>query len=47
MCDRVKLILQEKQAGGISDLINAEIVAIVVKLLEDKCVSKKQQANFN
>ena len=42
LCDRLKLLLQEKQAGNISDIINDEIVAIVDKLLEYKCLSKKQ-----
>ena len=42
LCDRLKLLLQEKHAGNNSDLINVEIVAIVDKLLEYKCISKKQ-----
>ena len=42
LCDRLKLILQEKQAGNNSDIINEEIIAIVDKLLEYKCISKKQ-----
>ena len=42
LCDRLKLLLQEKHAGNNSDIINQEIVAIVDKLLEDKCISKKQ-----
>ena len=42
LCDRLKLLLQEKQAGNNSDIINQEIVAIVDKLLEYKCISKKQ-----
>ena len=29
LCDRLKLLLQEKQAGNNSDIINQEIVAIV------------------
>ena len=40
--DRLKLLLQEIQAGKNSVLINKEIVAIVDKLLENKCVVKKQ-----
>ena len=40
--DRLRLLLQEKHAGNISDIINDEIVAIVDKLLEYKCISKKQ-----
>ena len=42
LCDRLKVLLQEKNAGNNSDIINDEIVAIVDKLLEYKCLSKKQ-----
>ena len=42
LCDRLKLLLQEKHAGNKSDIINEEIVAIIDKLLEYKCISKKQ-----
>ena len=42
LCERLKLLLQEKHAGNNSDLINDEIVAIVDNLLEYKCISKKQ-----
>ena len=42
LCDRLKLLIQEKNAGNNSDIINDEIVAIVDKLLEYKCISKKQ-----
>ena len=42
LCDRLKLLLQEKQAGNNSDIINEEIIAIVDKFLEYKCISKKQ-----
>ena len=42
ICDRFKLILQEKHAGNNSNIINEEIVAIIDKLLEYKCISKKQ-----
>ena len=42
LCNRIKFLLQEKQAGNNSDKINNEIVAIVEKLLEYKCISKKQ-----
>ena len=41
LCDGLKLLLQEKHAGNNSDIINDEIVAIVDKLLEYKCLSKK------
>ena len=42
LCNRLKLLLQEKHAGNNSDIINDEIVAIVDKLLEYKCITKKQ-----
>ena len=42
LCNRLKLLLQKKHAGNNSDMINDEIVAIVDKLLEYKCISKKQ-----
>ena len=42
LCNRLKLLLQQKQAGNKSDIINDEIVATVDKLLEYKCISKKQ-----
>ena len=42
LCDELRLLLQEKYAGNNSDIINDEIVVIVDKLLEYKCISKKQ-----
>ena len=42
LCDRLRLLLQEKHVGSNSDIINQEIVAIADKLLEYKCISKKQ-----
>ena len=42
LCDRLKLLLQEKHAGNNSYLIDEEIVAIVDKLLQNRCISKKQ-----
>ena len=42
LCDRLKLLLQEKHAGNNSDIINDEIVVIIDKLLEYKCITKKQ-----
>ena len=42
LCDRLKLLLQEKHAGNNSDIINEEINAIVDKLLYYECISKKQ-----
>ena len=42
LCERLKLLLQEKHAGNNSDIINEEIDAMVNKLLEYKCITKKQ-----
>ena len=42
LCDRLKLLLEEKHAGNNFDIINDEIVAIVDKLLEYRCINKKQ-----
>ena len=42
LCNRLKLLLQEKHAGNNSNINNDEIIAIVDKLLEYKCISKKQ-----
>ena len=42
LCDRLKLLLLERHGGNNSEIINKEIVAILDKLLEYKCISKKQ-----
>ena len=42
LCGRLKLLLQEKRAGNNSDISFQEMVAIADKLLEYKCISKKQ-----
>ena len=42
LCHRLKLFLQEKYAGNNSNIINDEFIAIVDKLLEYRCMSKKQ-----
>ena len=42
LCDRLKLLLQEKHAGNNSDIIKDEIVSLVDKLLEYKCISKRR-----
>ena len=42
LCNRLKLLLQERHGGNNSNIINEEIIAIVDKLLEYKCISKKQ-----
>ena len=46
LCNRLKLLIHEKHAGNNSDIINQEVVAIVDKLLEYKCKSKKQHKQF-
>ena len=46
LCKRLKLSLQEKHTGNNSDIINEEIIAVVDKLLEYKCISKKQHKIF-
>ena len=46
LCDRLKLLLQEKYARNNSDIINDEVVAIIDKLLEYKCISKKQHGQI-
>ena len=45
-CKRLKLLLQEKQTGDDSNIIIEEIIAIVDKLLEYKCITKKQHKQF-
>ena len=42
LCDRLKLLLQEKHARNNSDIINNEVVAIIDALLKYKCITKKQ-----
>ena len=42
LCDRLKLLLQEKHGGNNSNIINDEIVVIIDKLLEYKCITKNQ-----
>ena len=42
LCDRLRLLLQEKHAGNNSDKINDEIVARVEKLLEYISISKEK-----
>ena len=46
LCNRLKFLLQEKQAGNNSDIINDEIVAIVDKLLEYKCTLRNNIIKF-
>ena len=47
LCDRLKLILQEKHGGNNSNSIDEENVAIVDKLLEYNCISKKQHKQIS
>ena len=42
LCNRLKLLLQAKHAGNNSDILNDELVAIIDKLLEYRCISKKR-----
>ena len=42
LCDRLKLLLQEKHAGNNSNLINEELVAIIDRLLQYRYISNKQ-----
>ena len=41
-CGRMKLLLQKKQAGNTSNIVNEENVAVADKLLELKCISTQQ-----
>ena len=42
LCNKLKLLLQEKHAANNSNISNEDNVARVDKLLEYKCISKKQ-----
>ena len=46
LCDRLKLLLQGKHAGNNFDIINEEIVVIIDKLLEYKCITKNNINKF-
>ena len=46
LCDRLKLLLQERQAGNNSDIINNEVFAIIDALLKYQCITKKQHKQF-
>ena len=39
---RLKLLLQEKRVGNISDILNEKLGAMFDKVLEYKCISTKQ-----
>ena len=38
-CERIKILIQEKQVCNLSNIIDGEIITIVDKLLEYKCLS--------
>ena len=42
LCDRLRLLLQSKQAGNISHTFNEEIIAVADSLLEYKCIYTQQ-----
>ena len=42
LCDKLKLLLQEKRAGNISNIINKKIGARFDKLLQYKCIAPTQ-----
>ena len=46
LCKRIKLLVQQKQAGNNSNIINDEIVAIVDKLLEYRCIPENTMNHF-
>ena len=46
LCKRKTLLLQERQAGNISEIYKEEIVAIVDKLLDKRCISKYNIGKF-
>ena len=43
LCNRLKLLFQEKHAGNNSDIINDEIIAIIDKLLEYNAYQKNNK----
>ena len=45
--ERLKFLLQEKNAGNNSEIINEEIVVIVDKFLEYRCINKKQHKQIS
>ena len=46
LCDKVKLLIQEKRARNISDMINQKMFAIIDKSLEYKCITPTQHKKF-
>ena len=43
LSDKLKLLLQKKEAAKKSNIINDENIAIVDKYIEHNCISRKQQ----
>ena len=46
VCDRLKLLFQEKQAGSNSNTIDGEVIAKADNLFEYKCISINQHRQF-
>ena len=46
LCKSLKFLLQERQAGNNSYIINSKFIAIVDKFLEYNCTSKKEHKQF-
>ena len=46
LCDRLKLLLQEKKAGNNADIIDDEVVVIIDKFLEYISLTKKQHSQI-
>ena len=42
LCYRIGLLLQEKQAGNISGIVNDDLIALVYKKIKYECMSIKQ-----
>ena len=42
LCDKLELLLQQKQAGNNSIMFDQEIFAIIGNFLEKKCISTKK-----
>ena len=47
ICDKLTLLLQQKPAAKKSKIFNEEIIAISAKLLDYKCISKKQHKQIS
>ena len=46
-CNRLRIIVPEKQRGNDTNIFDYEIVAIIDKLFEYKCVTKTPQKCFS